>query len=1234
MAIITTPPPPIGFSRDRIIWEFEDDFADVVPGINAVNTLSVVGDVPDGARVIFRWGETEMIFTASDTPDPTAATIPTYIYSDLTEQAYIDSLVPYFQSNYFISKDFVVDAYLITLGPLSRWVVRFTAKTPGKAYNVTNTRFGLNGVQVLVEGTDTKHVINNSVAMELLLGDRDGETYELIYSAALELDKTGRARVDVANILHSQLASEIPSFITPVAMKCQDSRREYYLRYAQAGGENFSIGPMQTTEHRVVLLGGFAEKKAGPQNVIDTFAVVSGQSKFLRLHGPRRYVRQDEPVFVSWINFTSEDKDVVVRARIYYTDDTTVDTNTVMIYDVRPYEKVMFSVGPRSLNLAYFNAIKPVREYEIYLADSTGTAISETITLTINYAYEEFVRYFAHVNSWGAIETLSTYGKGSSAWKVFKESAEKVMPLTFDSSEAQYVEWNLQYQETGEVATGFLPKKELRFFLDFFISPIKFRLIKGAAYAVAVNSDTIARGTDGDNLHGLTFEYQFQRRFDAITEDELEGDDVADYIPSGVILAGNIVPATGSNPNGRLGAVDPYPIQGSDNAVSSNSMYLLLQEKQDKLPIGDATQYYRADGRIMNFGSAVRAAEQDPTVPSFAKSLTDLSVIFNALQALNPGLNVNLFGGENPEYYLKRMTHPAFLPIPPIVVQRYVTFTKYINLATYLTSYHEITDLTVDIKYNDMALDGLEVTAEGLLLKVAGTISQELTSKDRILITVRDQHGNQIVKALVLESLAVAPEEPDTRPECAHGPFHWPSTAIVVMNAGKLKVPFDAAGVPVLRFKIVTSETDTTSLRSGEVPANPGDGTMGSHIFAEFDPLPGGNYLIGISGGLCKSNWQFRAVTIPNETILTWATGYPKYEGGVFKAKVMLSANYLTEVVNTATNTIVYSDFHDYVANVTEIEMAYPGGWPDGPYRINVGTVTGLITIGASGPDYTFRLHKSWDGAVLANLRSGPYEGGVPADGFNAALLGNMGFNFNYCAYKCQVKVAGVWTDVDGTFSGGIANFSTVRSQLTTPLRMFGNPGVDSRFIIQGGFHINRPGEVRFTYEFRNGGSGGAVTGTITQTMRLRELKVTGAAIINGGGSASVVTLGRVKLDGSNIINNGVWLAPFTDYPELAAENKLVEWSVDGGATWNRTIAELDRTGLNDTSNLGLLNATGLDLFPAGSVRSVLLRTGYNHNIVSLAYSVANGTTIPSCCPGMLISDVHLENSDEWTITS
>lgn len=572
MAISVTAPEAISFSRDRIVYTFTRDNEGYSDGVKAVNFMSIASAIGDGTLITIRWNNQELQLIARVTPGTKGDEFP----AGASTSGYATQLAAWFQNNYFINEDFVVTSGTKLGAP----AVIFTARNAGAAYSFQPTTFPGGVFQNETEGENQDKQVNHSVFLDVFMENEAG-TFASIHKATIPFDKNRDATIDIAEILHPHLSPEIPSFTLPTALRCTNSRRRFYLRYASASGEKFSTGQLATTAERVVILGSFSEFLGGPVSVTGTFKkATQAEDRFLTIKNATRYVRRNEPLFVSWVNLRTLKNNIYGKVTVYFTDDSdpTV-TNTANISAVALYQKLLFGIGFEQLGLSFFSGVKVVKQYTLQLWDDVNP-VSEMITCILDVSYRPYTRYFAYVNSYGSVETIKTYGKESAEYKLFSERAEQVMPYTFTPSRAQYVEYDRSHESNYLVTSGMLLKHEFGYFLELFNSPTKFKITQGKPRAINLNTDKISQGKDGDNIFALAFEYSLSLRQDAISELELEllaNGDISNLVPPGVQPAGNITIGYPSTP--WTGIIDPYPITGSDNPVSSSGVFARLELK-------------------------------------------------------------------------------------------------------------------------------------------------------------------------------------------------------------------------------------------------------------------------------------------------------------------------------------------------------------------------------------------------------------------------------------------------------------------------------------------------------------------------------------------------------------------------------------------------------------------------------------------------------------------------------
>ncbi len=1267
--VVTREPELISFSKNPIIYGLQSDARVDNPGAAAVNHIQLSGVITDGTVVVIRYKGEEQRMVARNVIQNAGFEFP----AGTVSTGYLATILPYFRDNYYLDRDFIIDAVQD-----AHFNLRFTAREPGTAYNFLIQNIPTVQVVVKTAGIDRKIKPNFAIHAQLWIERPDGSTFEKIFAESLQVDESGNTEWNLSDLLHPELSPDIHDWETRTFEIDINSKRRYYIRYAEAWGDKFQIGKITKADEKHVTLGGTPYESGSNLTVLDLLRESDNvaKDKALRLGPDIRYVFPDEPQFLSFLNTRGfYNLSLEVKAKFAIGGESpllTVSLGGVLGINKR----ATVNVGYEQLNINEIIAGNAVESYTVQFF-SDNSPVSRPYTYVLKYEYKPYRRYFVYINSLGALDTMHVWGKNSQEIELVKRTAEKYLSPDYKFTDGTFVDWDIQYRQKFEAATGYRHAHEIRSFRDFYISRYKYRKFQNKALPILISSSSVKEYEDGDSLLAQTFDYSYAFEDDTWSEQE----DSADlYAPppgfqgaAGAPIVISVPPYPGIGSNGTL-LYDIIPTSGSKNLVKSGSLFLEFLKKQNKLPLGLLGQYLRGNQTLGNFFDDVKGIV-DNTLPAwkedeFPNWVNDPSTS-GRLSAGEPLDNVGGGGGgkQSGLYYTpttskeagwpvdglqgtlirvvngtpgsqvgsdivttsdgktyirtvnevsgnsayteigSNAVHPEFTAIPAIIVQTGVPFTKYVDLAIYKTSYHTLNNLIVDVEYNSLKFDGVEVSSEGLLIKVVGQIDKKFAANDRILIGIKDQHGNQKIVALKLESLE-EPEEPDNRELCPRGPNHYLQAPIIIINNGELDIPYDGMGVIKSAWKLVRNPSDVTPIAASD-PVN-GHSPNGNHLIIEFPPQPGGKYYVGIQGFTCKSPWDFREVNLPADTTLEWAVGYPKYEGGVFKFKIKQNGQFLTEIYNATTNVKLFSELKDYVANTTEIVVPRTGGWPDAYYRINVGTLTANATVGVP-PDpvsFTMALKTGWDGATIADLTAGNYDGPLPP-GFNIFLeSANVGFQYDFATIVLDLDVLGTWTQIA---SQGFSVGTGYRTNLPA-WRLFPDAGVDSRFKNYNGSPINRYGKFRFTATFRSGGGeSGEVVSTKQSFFSFNLLEVTGG--IKGLGGASTPyspVLGRVLLNKANVVNDNAWAYPFV-YPNT------LEFNLNGGSTWYKTSAWYNDTGLNDTSNVWLLNTAsdgGIDLFPQGQTREVRLRMVANHNIVSAPINITNGAVVGSSLLG------------------
>ena len=248
-----------------------------------------------------------------------------------------------------------------------------------------------------------------------------------------------------------------------------------------------------------------------------------GDDKALRFGDTTRFVRPDEPQYLTFLNSRADQLGSLLKiTRIFDNDASDVRMSLLAAQDVRTGQKITYAVGPTQQDLlAGLPAGRTLKEYTVQrFASNQTTVLSRQYRYVLNYDYQPYTRYIAYLNSLGAVETLATFGKGSAELNRFWEQAERFLPASYEVSDGQFVDYNISIQQNVEVTTGFRTEAELRRWNDFYRSPSRFRFIAGKAYPIGLTSKSIKQAKDGDTLFAHLFAYRYLYKDDFYSEDQ------------------------------------------------------------------------------------------------------------------------------------------------------------------------------------------------------------------------------------------------------------------------------------------------------------------------------------------------------------------------------------------------------------------------------------------------------------------------------------------------------------------------------------------------------------------------------------------------------------------------------------------------------------------------------------------------------------------------------------------
>ncbi|RIV20521.1 hypothetical protein DYU11_20975 [Fibrisoma montanum] len=554
VTVVSTPDRYALTKGGRMSFTFSGSGRLITTGSSAISLLELSGPLAEGTVINLRWnGRTEKLVVRDNPVQPNE------IPSGDGSADYAISLEPFFKEYFSFREDFTCHAAI--MGAV-RTIV-FTALRPGKAFSISGTTTSSNcKITQSNEGSDPQYRTQYSIYTEIWVqkagtdGTQDAHFERLGNGYPIETDEDGLARIDVGSILHSQLQPDWPTwgFLNPSGSF--NSQRKYFVAYGEAWGQPLQIGRMQKSEIRTAYLGGadYVHKAdAGFDLQLFVQRDSPADDKALRFGSKTRYVRPDEPQFLTFLNTraTVEGLQLDVFRKF---DDGSTDTISPYADQTWPLgAKITFAVGPGHLDV-FDNIPGGKRLVEYYVKIKTSDAdYSEPYRFIIWYRHEPYRRYFVYQNSLGVVETLVTWGKGSSELQRFYEQAERYLPVGYQVQDGQFVDYDITLQQQVEVTSGFRRLDELKLFNDFYRSPWRLLLRNGRQLPISIVSKSIRQLKDGDTLFSHKFEFVEQLRNEFYTEEDEE--------------PGDALPPQGFTPAGNITIEQPTVVQSRDNTV-------------------------------------------------------------------------------------------------------------------------------------------------------------------------------------------------------------------------------------------------------------------------------------------------------------------------------------------------------------------------------------------------------------------------------------------------------------------------------------------------------------------------------------------------------------------------------------------------------------------------------------------------------------------------------------------
>ena len=515
-----TPPAPIGFSKNILNIVLQSDDWLAAAKAYAINFLQFEGAVVAADTRPLTWIAAATMVCAA-VPDDSGRQFPPGDGGN----AYVESLVPYFQQNYFIDRDFIVTSDITGAHPK----LVFTARNYGPDYNFTSFLAGLAGITT--PGVTDQPQANFAHHLEAWIGqDWNGEAFDEALNANIPLDYplTGKTTADLHDELHAFLSSDYPVLTDPYSV-CLNSIRPWFFRYAEFYGTPPFVRKITQSATFYINKGGLGKQAALLRDIVAELCPGGGdatKTRFLRQGSKNKLIGQLQPEWLTYINLTGGTVTLSPQVMIFYSDGSDFVFNAFDPIEVPVYQKIQMQAGFTQLGIAAKQPDKIPVYYTLQMLYE-GDPATDIYYFVLDNTWYEYPRYFVYENSYGAFQTIATVGKGQTEVGRIKDDSQMAVNLHTAAIAGEFLETSILIQEKTTVNIGYRrsDKRNVALLRDFLLSRTKYLFNNGALIPIGIANESTKDYPDGANVDAEQIIYYPLYQQDVWTEDAPQTDD-------------------------------------------------------------------------------------------------------------------------------------------------------------------------------------------------------------------------------------------------------------------------------------------------------------------------------------------------------------------------------------------------------------------------------------------------------------------------------------------------------------------------------------------------------------------------------------------------------------------------------------------------------------------------------------------------------------------------------------
>jgi hypothetical protein len=229
-------------------------------------------------------------------------------------------------------------------------------------------------------------------------------------------DPEGRTVFDVAALLDAYVSEHLPALDGPLVERTDQSFKRFYLKSGEKYGTPPVPAALLTAQVHFVLCGGLSPAEAAAGRWPAYQAAVK---PFLTWEPDYQAVLPQQPAYLYYQHVVGADS-LELWLRVRHTDGSS-SQSVLTAFDANRWEVFSLNVSPAARGLTG----PGIAGYDVWVASTTGTVLSQVRHFTLERAYYPQQRFFLYRNSLGGANVLAALGAAKLGLEVKAEEAER-----------------------------------------------------------------------------------------------------------------------------------------------------------------------------------------------------------------------------------------------------------------------------------------------------------------------------------------------------------------------------------------------------------------------------------------------------------------------------------------------------------------------------------------------------------------------------------------------------------------------------------------------------------------------------------------------------------------------------------------------------------------------------------------------------------------------------------------